>query len=192
MITKADKGKTIVFIYVNDYNSKVYDFLNNKNFQTLRKDPTDKFQKLVKTALKQFDQIISKQQIKYLIQRKPQPPTLKAQIKIHKPNNPIRPVVNNINAPTYKLTKLLTKTLNEYLHLKYQYNVKDSITLAHDLKKLTTVEHHKMITFDIKDLYVNIQIKDTIKITEDMLSEQNIEPIKQQIVILLKTPLEQN
>ena len=83
MITKADKGKTIVFIYVNDYNSKVYDFFNNNNFQTLRKDPTDKFQKLIKTALKQCDQIISKQQIKYLIQRKPQPPTLKAQIKIH-------------------------------------------------------------------------------------------------------------
>ena len=49
-----------------------------------------------------------------------------------------------------------------------------------------------MITFDIKDLYVNIQIKDTIKITEDMLSEHNNELITQQITILLKTTLEQN
>ena len=78
------------------------------------------------------------------------------------------------------------------MHLKYQYNVKESITLAHDLKKLTIDEHHKMITFDIKDLYVNIPIKDTIKITEDMLSEHNNELITQQITILLKTTLEQN
>jgi len=49
-----------------------------------------------------------------------------------------------------------------------------------------------MISFDIKDLYVNIPIKDTIKITEDILSEHNTEPITQQIIILLKTILEQN
>ena len=60
MITKADNGKTIVIIHANDYNPKVHDFLKNNNFQTPRKDPTDNFQKLIKTALKQCDQIINK------------------------------------------------------------------------------------------------------------------------------------
>jgi hypothetical protein len=31
---------------------------------------------------------------------KPQPPTMNAQIKIHKDNEPIRPVVNNVHAPS--------------------------------------------------------------------------------------------
>jgi hypothetical protein len=35
----------------------------------------------------------------------PTPPTLKAQLKIHKPGIPIRPVVNNRTAPAYKDTK---------------------------------------------------------------------------------------
>jgi len=41
------------------------------------------------------------------MQKNPTPPKLNARIKIHKPNNPIRPVVNNINAPTYKIAKKL-------------------------------------------------------------------------------------
>ena len=44
MITKADKGKTCVIIYTKDYTTKVQDFLNNSNFQTLLKNPTNKFQ----------------------------------------------------------------------------------------------------------------------------------------------------
>jgi hypothetical protein len=35
----------------------------------------------------------------------PAPPRLNARLKIHKSNNPIRPVVDNKNAPTYKIAK---------------------------------------------------------------------------------------
>jgi ribosomal protein S8 len=118
MITKADKGKTIVIKYVHEYNTKVYGFINN-NFQLLSKNPTDKYQKNITNTLKQCNQITDKKQIKYLTQKKPRTSTLKAQIKQHKPGKPIRPVVN-INAPAYKVAKHLTKTLNDYLNLSYQ------------------------------------------------------------------------
>jgi hypothetical protein len=35
----------------------------------------------------------------------PQAPKLKAKIKIHKQSAPIRPVINNIYAPTHKVAK---------------------------------------------------------------------------------------
>jgi len=88
------------------------------------------------------------------MQKKPQPPILKAQIKLHKPGNPIRPVINNINAPTYKIAKHLIEIINRHIHLSNQYNVKNSTTLAHDLTKLKTNENHRIMTYDIKDLYV--------------------------------------
>jgi len=97
-----------------------------------------------------------------------------------------------MNAPEYKISKLLAKKLNEYLNLDYQYNVKVSITLANDLKKLIIDENHRMITFDIKDLYVNIPIKETIHITESLLSEHSNEQITQQIIMLLQIILKQN
>jgi len=49
-----------------------------------------------------------------------------------------------------------------------------------------------METFDIKDLYVNIPITETLDITKRLLSEHNEEHIITQILILLETVLQQN
>jgi hypothetical protein len=124
--------------------------------------------------------------VRHLIKKSPyHPPT-------HKPDNLIRPVVNKTNAPTYKIAKLLLNKLHEHLHLKYHYIVKDSVSLANDLTKLKINEHHRMITFDIKDLYVNIPITETLVITKQLLSERNEEQITTQILMLLESVLQQN
>jgi hypothetical protein len=47
MIAPADKGKTLVIIYNNDYNNKISSFLNNSTFNTLHKDPTEKYHKVM-------------------------------------------------------------------------------------------------------------------------------------------------
>jgi len=43
---------------------------------------------------------------------KPLPPKLKAQLTLHKPDIPNRPVINNMNAPTYKVPKYLVSLHN--------------------------------------------------------------------------------
>ena len=77
MIPRADKGKSTVIIDIGDYNNKTLDFINSNNFKTLNIDPTNKFQKNVKESLKQCNMVISKKQVKYLTQNKPQAPKLK-------------------------------------------------------------------------------------------------------------------
>jgi hypothetical protein len=191
-IVKADKGKTSVIIYTEDYNRKVYDFLDNNNFQKLPKDPTTKYQKHITTNIKNCDLIIPKNQTKHLTQKNHQSPQLKAQIKIHKPGNPNRPIINNRTAPTYKIAKLLAKKLKGYTHLKHQYNVTNSTTLANDLTKLKPNENHRMLTFDIRDLYVNIPINDTIRITRTLIANHNNEQITKELTTLLETVLKQN
>jgi hypothetical protein len=184
MLVKANKGKTCVITYTDDYTAKDHNFLYNNNFQTLRTNPTDMFQKLITKALQQFHLIVNKKQLKYLIQKNPQRSTLKAQIKIHEPDNRIRPVVNNIKSPTYKISKLLVNKLNEYLNFGHHYNVKDSVTLAHDLIKLKIDENYRMKIFNIKFLYVNIPIKETLRITKTLLSQYNNEHITKKIITL--------
>ena len=44
------------------------------------------------------------------------PSTLKKQLKLHKSNIQIRPVINNMNSPTYKLAKHLIRILNKGLY----------------------------------------------------------------------------
>jgi len=103
------------------------------------------------------------------MQRNPKLSTLKTQFKIHKLGNPTRPVINNMNAPSYKIAKHLINKLNGYLCLNNQYNVKNTTSLADDLTKLKINEHHKMMTYDIKDLYVNTPIKETLLSTKSIL-----------------------
>jgi len=89
MITRADKRKTTVIIDIRDYNNKTLNFFNRNYFKTLNIDTTNKFQKNVKDSFKQCNMFISKKQVKYLTQNKPQAPKLKAQIKLHTQGNPI-------------------------------------------------------------------------------------------------------
>jgi hypothetical protein len=81
MIVKADKGKTCVIIRTSDYTNKIQSFLDNNNFQKLPRDPTDKYQKSINQSLQHCILIVNKKQAKHLIQKKPQAPSLKAQIK---------------------------------------------------------------------------------------------------------------
>ena len=120
--------------YSEEYNKKVHNILNENNFQKLQKDPTHKYQKLTTKTLQHSDLITNKKQKKYLTQKKPQPPDLRAQVKLYKPGQPIRPVVKDRNAPAYKISKLLVNKLNNLLNLRNHYIINDYTALASDLK----------------------------------------------------------
>ena len=51
---------------------------------------------------------------------------------------------------------------------------------------------HRLLTLDIKDLYVNIPIKETINITKTQLLIHNDKHTANQIIMLLETILGQN
>jgi hypothetical protein len=88
--------------------------------------------------------------IKYLTQKKPTPPTLKAQLKLHKPNISLRTVIKITNAPTYKLAKHLIRLLIEHIILHSSFIVTNSTKFVSDLKLLKINVKHKMVTYDIK------------------------------------------
>ena len=100
IIVQDDKGKIIVIINAEEYSKKAHTFITDNNFHLIQKDPTTKYQQLRHRTLQQYNLIIDNKKIKYLIQQKPSPSTFKAQLKLHKTGTPIRPVINNVKAPT--------------------------------------------------------------------------------------------
>jgi hypothetical protein len=44
-------------------------------------------------------------------------PKISAYIKTHKENKPIRPVIDNIETPPYKIAKFLNSRLKNYINL---------------------------------------------------------------------------
>ena len=105
---------------------------------------------------------------------------------------PICPVINSRTAPAYKLARYLTKILDQYISLNNYFNVTKSTNLANDLTKLEVYENHKMISFDIKDPYVNIPIDEALNIIKSKLLKNNNIQITHQMLSFLKEILSQN
>jgi hypothetical protein len=68
--------------------------------------------------------------------------TLSVRITVHKESNPVHPVINNICAPTYKLSKYLTRNIAELIKLLYTLAASNLTNVASDLPhikiKITT------------------------------------------------------
>jgi hypothetical protein len=150
IIVQADKGKMAVIINSAEYCKKKHTFLVAKKFLLLSKDPTDKYKKFIQKALQQCNLIIDKRKKKFLVEKKPPRPTLKVQLKLHKPDISIRPVISNMKAPTYKISKDLVRMLSKHITFNNHYNVFNSTSLANDLTKLKMNGNHTLITYDIK------------------------------------------
>jgi hypothetical protein len=108
---KADKGRMIIIINKEQYKQKTTNFINKNQFHKLEKDRTEHYHKQIQHAVHKCNALISKQHMKYLNQPRTMAPTLNVRVKIQKENNPICTVINNIQAPTYKLAKHIKKIM---------------------------------------------------------------------------------
>jgi molybdopterin-guanine dinucleotide biosynthesis protein len=135
-LAEADKGKTMVILYKRTLNEKVNQFINDNHIETLTSDPTQKMQRQIQNTLKHSNTLFKKNKKKLMLQMNPAAPTLRAKVKIHKPQTPIRPVINNISAPSYKLARHTHYILKELLKLKYEFNCTNSVTFAEDITKV--------------------------------------------------------
>jgi hypothetical protein len=120
-------------------------------------------------------------------------PKLKAYIKIHKENEPIRPVIDNTQAPSYKIAKYLNNKIKAYINLPNTYVATNTNEMVQEIHKIQITNRHKIITLDIKDLYVNMPTKGIIQATIFWLDKNNVnKEIKAQIIKLLTIIMDQN
>jgi len=183
----------MVIIDKNTLKQKTDTFIQENHKTRLYKDPTDSYQKQIQQAIKKCDMLIDKHINKYLVNIKPTAPKLNALIKIHKENEPIRPVINNKQVPSYKIYKYLNKRLNNLTNLPYTYTTKNSYEIGQELNNIQINKHNRMITLDIKDLYVNLPVQNILHITKFWLNKHNnVNMITEQNLYLLKVIIKQN
>jgi hypothetical protein len=90
------------------------------------------------------------------------------------------------------MAKKLNHILKTDLQLSNQYIVENPTTLAHNLTNLASSDNHRLLTLDIKDLYVNVPIDETQDVTKTHLTIHNDPQTTNQITNLLSTILAQN
>ena len=159
IIKKADKSAGIVILNRRDYENKILGMLSDTNTYTRTDidDTTDVKKQADNLFTTLYNQhYISKKQFKHLTEFIAQTPTFYGIPKIHKKDNPLRPIVSQINAPTSQVSKYLDKLL-ETAEKQIPHLLQDTTAL------LQLIETHKLITpqsilvtLDVVSLYTNI------------------------------------
>ena len=98
--------------------------------------------------------------------------------KIHKllPNDtinelPLRPIVSNIGSATCHLSKYLAKLLSPLS--KSEYTIKSTKYFVEKIKKEHIPNDHLLVSFDVKSLFTNVPLDETIKIILNRIYEEN-------------------
>jgi hypothetical protein len=193
ILTKADKGQSIIIIYNDDYNNKVQDFITNNNFQLASRDPTNTFQKDIKILINSSPTLIAQHSKWKYHNMNPKAPTITGLIKIHKQKTPIRPIVNWTQAPAYKLAKLLSEKLSTELQLPFTFNVRNSPHLIHEIQEIPYNSNLRLASFDVTNMYTNIPTHQLPSIITNICEFQNTQPnLKDEILKVNKALLKQN
>jgi len=132
-ILPADKGNAMVLLNTSDYKQKISSLLQDPAYRKLTKDPTDSIERKTTALLKKSS--LTEETRRQLGPAGSRPPRLYELPKIHKEGIPLRPIVSNIDAPTYQLSKHLSGLLNQYIG-KTAHHVKNSFHFIRILESL--------------------------------------------------------
>ena len=98
--------------------------------------------------------------------------------KIHKlsPNDtinelPLRPIVSNIGTTTYHLSKYLAKLL--FPLSESEYTIKNTKYFVKKIEKKHIPNDHLLVSFDVKSLFTNVTLDETIKIILNRIYDKN-------------------
>jgi len=89
------------------------------------------------------------------------PPTLYGLPKIHKEGIPLRPIVSNIGAPTYQLSKHLSGLPNQYTG-KTAHHVKNSFHFIRILESLKIKLGDLMVSFDVVSVFTSGPVEESL------------------------------
>jgi len=193
IVSKADKGNSVVILYLQDYHNKVQDFINKNNFTVLNKDPTQSFQNQVKATIKSCQSILPKNSITKVTNVNPTAPNIRGLPKVHKIECLMRPIVNWKGAPAYKLAKYLNKLIQLHIPLPNAFNIKSSTHLMDDLLDIPHRQGIKFASFDIENMYPNIPTNELTPIIRYMsLNNQLDAKTIDELIKVTHTVLEQN
>ncbi|XP_058827843.1 uncharacterized protein LOC131687767 [Topomyia yanbarensis] len=177
-VLESDKGKKMVVMYLNDYEQKMSTLLDCTTYKVLPKDPTSSIQRQnnqIATRLQNL-KLIDQVTFRRLQTSTSTCPSIYGQPKAHKPALPLRPVVPNVTAPTYNMSKFIATALKQSFHSKY--NIVDSFKFAEYINTIKLPKDYVLVSFDVVSLFTNIPkdlvIHDIIMNWPDIKTTTNI------------------
>ena len=155
IITTTDKGVAVVIMDTEDYIKEANRQLSDEsNYKTLLTNPTLQHNKMVNDTLDRFknESLLSKKTAEGLKVINPKTPKFYITPKIHKENNPGRPVINSINFHTSEISRFVDHHLQPLAKQIPSY-IKNTNDFVNKTNKVP--ENSFLVTMDVKALHTN-------------------------------------
>ena len=175
MIPPADKGKATVIMDTGEYEHKVKTMLSDdKTYEKLNKDPTPKYKRKLVSIIKKLkeEDKITDEQYKYLYPTAENVPRMYCTPKIHKPDNPLRPIVDYTGSIGYNVSRSLADLLAPIVG-KTSHNITNSKHLASEMACVMIEQDEMFLSHDVVSLLTNTPIDDTLYIIRKRLEEDS-------------------
>jgi hypothetical protein len=176
IITRADKGNAVVIINVEDYLNEAKRQLDDINFYTkLDVDLTETHKDIVNTTIRNFvkEKLLPEHVGNALLLDDPKTARFYLLPKIHKPNNPGRPITNAINSPTSSIAEFVEFHLQPLVKKLKSY-IQDTTDFLNKLDKIDNLpDEALLVTMDVKSLYTNIPHREGVNAVAQSLENND-------------------
>ena len=160
------------------YTEKCMSLLSSNQFKHIPNEPTKSLEPKVQRTIRKIKSKLSEQGYKKLHPTGSCPGKFYLITKIHKlPVNgginelPIRPIVSNLNTTTYNSAKYLSKLLSPLWQSRN--TVKNTKEFIEEFKQQKLSKENKLVSFDVKSLFTNVQLNRTTEIILKIIYEKN-------------------
>ena len=174
VIKPADKGGKIVVMSRDFYRKKVRQLIHNStDYELIDNDKCSEPLERCNTTVRSVALSIKKLAPKYNelldnicnTDQKSRLGIFYGLPKIHKSvyDPPMRPVVSQVNHPTYLLASKLDKIVQYNLFSKNEHLLRSTDDALNKLKAINGLTNHYLLTLDVKSLYTSIPLDEGIK-----------------------------
>ncbi|XP_033121407.1 uncharacterized protein LOC117120505 [Anneissia japonica] len=171
VIKPADKGGATVIMNTGDYIREANRQLSNSSlYTTLATDPTTQCKKELRSLIKDFPKDI-KRYIECTTHLEPKPGTFYLLPKIHKQDNPGRPIISGIGTLTEGISKYVDRILRPFATSANSY-IKDTTDFLCKLQDIENLPQGTLLaTMDVEALYSNIPHEDGLQAISDTVTD---------------------
>ncbi|XP_035701311.1 uncharacterized protein LOC110862299 [Folsomia candida] len=146
--------------------------INEGPYQSISQDPTSIEALKIENICNKLTsaQRLTKTTAEMLNVKNPTPPIIYGTPKIHKPNVPLRPVVDFRNSPTYNMAKYLSQILKE-LAKGHKYTLKNSTKFIEEIRNIKLRPGDMKVSYDVVSLFTKVPIPETLIYIEKLLKK---------------------
>lgn len=165
VIKPADKGGAIVILNTTDYLQEGYRQLNDTKFySSLSNDPTKQHAEIIHEQLVRLERQgeITTNTLRALTAKHAVPGRFYMLPKIHKENNPGRPIISGSGTVTEPISSFIDNLIKNIPPTFPSY-LRDTNHFLREISKLEVPEDSFLVTMDVSALYTNIPHMDGIE-----------------------------